>query len=306
MTFCGVESPSLPTPVEPFLPLDLEREIFETAAVQDKTMIPILLRVCHRVNNWVEPMLYRVLIIENEDNSHIAALRSKPPHFRQTMVRHVFIDFTSSAMKPVVEQLSDFYGIESLAIDGHQKEAPSAFLDTLHPRKLSLWVASDASQWAQSTLSRPIFSLVTHLELYHANDQENTSWEHWTTLASFPALTHLSLVKSLALGILQDALQHCQHLEIAIIAFWDPSFVDQALDLAQDPPVSDPRLVIMMVGNIMDDWTIGTQGGNDFWRRAETFVAQKRLGKLGSSYLSLLSNAIGLITTTGSQYFLGD
>jgi hypothetical protein len=38
--------------VEPFLPVELEREIFETAAMRHPKLIPTLLRVCHRVHVW--------------------------------------------------------------------------------------------------------------------------------------------------------------------------------------------------------------------------------------------------------------
>ncbi|KAJ7918208.1 hypothetical protein B0H13DRAFT_1869686 [Mycena leptocephala] len=53
------------TDVEPTLPLDLEREIFELAARQYPTSIPSYLRVCQRVHTWLEPFLYRVLNLDN-------------------------------------------------------------------------------------------------------------------------------------------------------------------------------------------------------------------------------------------------
>ncbi|KAJ6592363.1 hypothetical protein B0H19DRAFT_5072 [Mycena capillaripes] len=42
------------------LPLDLEREIFETAAIANSKLIPTLLLVCHRVHTWrVSELLQR-------------------------------------------------------------------------------------------------------------------------------------------------------------------------------------------------------------------------------------------------------
>ncbi|KAF8212834.1 hypothetical protein K438DRAFT_1170936 [Mycena galopus ATCC 62051] len=46
---------------EPVLPFDLEREIFERAALQYHKMIPTLLVLCRRIHRWLELFLYRVL-----------------------------------------------------------------------------------------------------------------------------------------------------------------------------------------------------------------------------------------------------
>ncbi|KAJ7150618.1 hypothetical protein C8R46DRAFT_1229550 [Mycena filopes] len=46
---------------EPRLPLDLERLIFETAALAHPASIPALMRIAWRVKSWTEPHLYRLV-----------------------------------------------------------------------------------------------------------------------------------------------------------------------------------------------------------------------------------------------------
>ncbi|KAK7058128.1 hypothetical protein R3P38DRAFT_2844480 [Favolaschia claudopus] len=270
--------------MHPFFPPELEREIFETAAIADEASIPILLRVCHRVRSWVEPLLYRVLIIYNEKDPYLLALRSKSTGFKRNAVRHVFVDYDEPQMTPgVIDVLSEFSGIESLVIDGYQEGNPPSSLDTLRPRRLSLWVPADASPWAQWALPRPLFSSVTHLELYRGRTDERTSWEYWNTLASLPALTHLCLVQSLAADILPEIMQHCSQLQLAIVAFWNQSFSDEAVSFAHNLPVTDLRVVVMVPESIQDTWLKSIRGEPDFWKRAEAFVAQKRRREIEST-----------------------
>ncbi|KAJ7804017.1 hypothetical protein B0H14DRAFT_3486778 [Mycena olivaceomarginata] len=50
-------------PVDPRLPLKQERLIFESAALLLPTGIPNLILVASRVKNWVEPLLYRTILL---------------------------------------------------------------------------------------------------------------------------------------------------------------------------------------------------------------------------------------------------
>ncbi|KAJ7887124.1 hypothetical protein B0H14DRAFT_2696630 [Mycena olivaceomarginata] len=47
----------------PKLPPELECTIFEIAALARPKMIPSLILVAHRVKHWVEPLLYRVIMV---------------------------------------------------------------------------------------------------------------------------------------------------------------------------------------------------------------------------------------------------
>ncbi|KAJ7436802.1 hypothetical protein B0H11DRAFT_2109245 [Mycena galericulata] len=77
----------------PSLPLEMEREIFETAALVHPGEIPTLLRVAHRVLVWIEPFLYKVIPASTHS---LTAIKSKPPRFLHNAVRHLLLDFTAT------------------------------------------------------------------------------------------------------------------------------------------------------------------------------------------------------------------
>ncbi|KAJ7472369.1 hypothetical protein B0H11DRAFT_2038757 [Mycena galericulata] len=77
-------------------PVELEREIFETAATLHRQSIPSLLRVARRVLIWIEPLLYKVIDFDSP-MVHAAhrAMRIKPASFFQDSVRHLMLSKSS-------------------------------------------------------------------------------------------------------------------------------------------------------------------------------------------------------------------
>ncbi|KAJ7095067.1 hypothetical protein C8R44DRAFT_813875 [Mycena epipterygia] len=49
--------------IAPRLPPELERLVFESAALSHATDIPNLILVAWRIKNWVEPLLYRAVLV---------------------------------------------------------------------------------------------------------------------------------------------------------------------------------------------------------------------------------------------------
>jgi hypothetical protein len=140
---------------------------------------------------------------------------------------------------------------------------------------------------AQSTLNQSLFLSITHLELFRGDDYDNgTTWEDWAQLATLPSLTHLCLSEPLARDILSPSVIACPRLVVAIGSFGD-SDQTNTREFAQGLTISDPRLVIMTILINKEDWEIGAQGGDDFWSRAEGFVARKRRGEIESALLSI-------------------
>ncbi|KAK7022377.1 hypothetical protein R3P38DRAFT_2960760 [Favolaschia claudopus] len=74
------------------LPTELERLVFEYAAV-NSSRIPTLLLVAHRVRVWLEPMLYDVLLFDGVKNieSVLKVMLSKPPSFLESAVHHFLL-----------------------------------------------------------------------------------------------------------------------------------------------------------------------------------------------------------------------
>ncbi|KAK7027834.1 hypothetical protein R3P38DRAFT_2940459 [Favolaschia claudopus] len=278
--------------MDPILPPELEREIFELAARQDQSIALTLLTVCHRVHSWVEPLLYRVLLVSGYLAPALLALKLKPAAFKKTAVRHVFIESYKGEIQ-AQDLLAELTGIESLVIDGYDTEELLPALDTMHIRKLNLCLPGrglTVSEWARVTLSRSVFLTVTHLELfYEPDDEEPLSWEDWSTLASLPTLTHLCLSSDLADGIFQPAVKNCQSIQVLIAGFWDSYLRDDAIEFVENLVVKDSRVVVMIIPGptFKQDWVLGARGGNDFWARAEAFLAGKRRGEIDSSVFLL-------------------
>ncbi|KAJ7015846.1 hypothetical protein C8F04DRAFT_1171182 [Mycena alexandri] len=256
-------------------PLDMEREIFETAAAVNPQTIPTLLRVCHRIHAWLEPLLYMVVIATKDDDPVFNAVRHKSPAFLQNAVRHVFLasDAIEAATKHLLPNSS---GITSLFLDAEVDLSLFDVLANTRVRRLNLSVPpSPHDQWAQSILKQPMFLSISHLDLYKDNST-HSNWDDWSLLASLPALTHLCFSKTLSVLILNNVLAECPRLRAVITAFWAEGEEDKALLFAGGLATNDPRAVVMAPSEYKEDWERGIRGGEDFWVRAEIFVAKKR------------------------------
>ncbi|KAJ7816012.1 hypothetical protein B0H13DRAFT_2293217 [Mycena leptocephala] len=92
----------------PTLTIDLEREVFEISALSRPKSIPTLMLVAWRVKTWVEPLLYRTIVvwrsarfaptpapIEGHPTFYrrtlIPIIKSKPTSFFRDSVRHLLI-----------------------------------------------------------------------------------------------------------------------------------------------------------------------------------------------------------------------
>ncbi|KAK7039949.1 hypothetical protein R3P38DRAFT_2902596 [Favolaschia claudopus] len=270
---------------DPYLPPELEHEIFEISAFQDQSSIPKLLRVCHRVHDWIEPLLYRVLVLSEDEDRSVLALQMKSIVFKELAVRHVYLQDGANALAATPVLLSQLPHVESLGMDGFASDQLLRVMDALHLRKLNFCVPIvDTSAWAQSIFSRPCFRSVTRLELFYEPLKESAqriAWEDWSGIAYLPALTHLCLQYQLAKNIIPSIVEHCQGLEIFIIAFWGRWGLRTSAELAANLPVNDQRVLVMRVGDpssFVKDWVQGVEYGDDFWSRAETFLAGKRGG----------------------------
>ncbi|KAJ7628261.1 hypothetical protein DFH06DRAFT_1226635, partial [Mycena polygramma] len=266
----------------PVLPIELEREIFRAAAVRDPKSIPTLLRVCHRVHTWLEPLLYTVLSILKWHTPMLSAVESKSALFLNAAVRHAYLYVHGAhALDKAANLLSKCSQIVNLAINGDVDSELLDLLDQMRPQKLDITAPRTSSSdwpWGLATLNRPFFRAVTHLSLCQTSwvAPWQRQWHGWGSLASLPALTHLSLSGDLSRDILPNVLAKCPRLIVAITVFWGDYEREKAIGFARDLIVRDPRIVVTVVPDYTEDWEIGARGGADYWVRAEEFVARKR------------------------------
>ncbi|KAJ7633578.1 hypothetical protein DFH06DRAFT_1222301 [Mycena polygramma] len=119
--------------LEPLLPVELEREIFEWAALLHPRSIPTFLRVARRFQIWLEPLLYRVICVDIPRLTYrdlftpgipslLNAIKSKPAGLFGA-VRHLFLCNVSledgiavlQACPGLVDLMVAFWGVRELS-----------------------------------------------------------------------------------------------------------------------------------------------------------------------------------------------
>ncbi|KAJ7759698.1 hypothetical protein B0H14DRAFT_3511338 [Mycena olivaceomarginata] len=118
----------------------------------------------------------------------------------------------------------------------------------------------------------PLFSRLTHLELM--DTLTNAVWEEWKGLTLIPNLTHLAFLIEKSLAIFQGVLAACPALWVLVFLHWESG----------DVSYEDTRFVCMPALPLSADWQIGARGGDDFWIRAEKFIAQRVSGQVDHKF----------------------
>ncbi|KAJ6454208.1 hypothetical protein C8R45DRAFT_628722 [Mycena sanguinolenta] len=273
-------------------PPELEREIFEATATLFPRFIPTLLRICHRVHVWIEPLLYRVAIISGPSRfTHwLKLVKSKAPLLR-IGVRHILIQiYPSGPMNDYKNLLTTCTGSINISIGGEIDLDFLRGLSEMRPRRLAFTVPGMFFTCGLDGFKHPLFESVTHLDLYcgSALAANGLNWETWSDLASIPALTHLALSYPIACSILSQVVSQCRRLAVAIVATYSWEHEREVtVSYAQNLGFADARVVVMILNaDYVADWELGACRGEDFWIRAEAFVNRKRAGEIEtSSYL---------------------
>ncbi|KAJ6454180.1 hypothetical protein C8R45DRAFT_628434 [Mycena sanguinolenta] len=244
---------------EPVLPLDLEREVFERAALQYPEMVPTFMLLCRRIHRWQELLLYRVLDLSQpavvgyisrvldsdlrvflaqrtQERTEQLIQEQRVPDGERTMflrntVRHIRL-YLPRALEWFHEGESKWQAISrilrfnpsvfELAIQMYSSTVPSReqVLKELRPTRLTLQFNRDYDDEVDPTT--PLFLRATHLTLLNTTGSTShpESWARWTPgLPAMPVLTHLCISDNIARGIFPTALTACSMLE-AMVVFW--------------------------------------------------------------------------------------
>ncbi|KAJ6499499.1 hypothetical protein DFH09DRAFT_1376043 [Mycena vulgaris] len=262
-------------PVSPTLPLDLERKIFELTALSRPVCIPNLMRVAWRVQHWVEPLLYRTLIVGPADT-----IDGIPPC---TFERFAHIANTKSAsfLHDSVRNLL----IVPIPID-HIKATLSAFTGVVN-----LWITSDLEASDCYTAVRfmtlrhfycdfrnfevesftQTFTHLTHLELFNGSDDDDPDPAPWASLTRLINLTHLAVDTSNVLSVCPYLLDACKSLRALIFLGPGPRYLPAKLQVL----AADPRSIGMRRNDYFGDWQRAILHGCDCWARADAFIAKR-------------------------------
>ncbi|KAF7300543.1 hypothetical protein HMN09_00939100 [Mycena chlorophos] len=275
---------------QPRLPPELEREIFETAAILHPGTIPALVATARRVQEWTEPMLFRVLRFKlgtPQTEAFLHALRTKPPDFAARSVRHIFFEALDRSV-PLAVGLEILQKCPGIVDFGTTKAFTGrAVLDALRGlpnlRVLTLGLSSLDSETDESLASA--LERVTHLTVL---DRDYPSIVK--LLPRLPRLTHFAMKHSTDHGgsplplpdpnIFADILSSCPHLHVLLITSAKSPF---PVIYPHGPPTSDPRLVFAFrdVGYVgfWSGWLAIAYGQDeDIWVLAEGIVKARVSG----------------------------
>ncbi|KAJ7617588.1 hypothetical protein DFH06DRAFT_1237397, partial [Mycena polygramma] len=208
------------------------------------TLSSTLLQLCHRV----EPLLYSVITIDDGDSPIFCAAETKSASFLHNAVRHVFLELPTKKMsEPRATLLSNCTGVTNPYFEGTLDIRFLDVLGTMPLRKLSFSAPRDVAE-KRRIMHYPILRSLTHLDLYESSGPDvnaSPTWEGWYALAALPALTHLCLSRQFSSNMLLHVIRESPCLVVAVLAFWGR-------------------------------FACGARGGDDFWIRAEAFIAGKR------------------------------
>ncbi|KAJ6582993.1 hypothetical protein DFH09DRAFT_1145100 [Mycena vulgaris] len=258
----------------PELPIELERDIFESTARawrMDPRLRLNLMLVARRVHTWVEPIIQEITILSG--NHAPATVRflnlidSKPAHFfRNVKALCLVYDIDRTKAARVLVVCTETRRL-ACWVDFDRAPRLPALIAVLPLRHLSIEFRHFV--WLLEHHSRsPWLEHLTHLDLIFWNLLSPTSFP---SLASLPSLTHVSVPLSRAMtpGAITTTLATCRILQVLVILSPyndDPMF--HAIGADQD------RRVVIQHGLVSaKDWLSSADGVADYWFRAEEVIA---------------------------------
>ncbi|KAJ7224024.1 hypothetical protein B0H12DRAFT_1240847 [Mycena haematopus] len=297
----------------PALPVELERAIFEIAAISRPRAIPKFMWL-HCVSKYggsllsdldqanflrvrVEPLLYRTLLLDSprlnlrDKNSPvtiecghlISLIHSKPPNFFRDSVRNLCLAHDLEEQEAII--LSTCSTIENLWLF---RQTRVNVLDFNLPLKHLHCTVERMFPSSQIDFTHRIFSSITHLEIFDIPRRIDP--DTWSALTRIPHLTHLAFNDPRFLPLCLALLSTWESLRVLLLVLdeqTDIHFLDNynATDLAQDR-----RFVVTVCVNYLHDWIKGIQIGCDYWSRAEDFIAKRLSGEINPLLCYMLNS----------------
>ncbi|KAF8161930.1 hypothetical protein K438DRAFT_1776210 [Mycena galopus ATCC 62051] len=186
----------------PFLPIDLERHIFEICARSRPALIPKLMLVAWRVKEWVEPLLYHTITFLEYAARAIdgypiftwrvllCAIATKPTSFFARSVRNVCLLAHDGLEADLETLLSVCTGVKNLAI------VPAIWRKLRERDRLVVPLTHLYTHLLDPllcTLSASSFTCITRLGVEQWQFSRSPSYaEMCAHLDHMPQLTHLS------------------------------------------------------------------------------------------------------------------
>ncbi|KAJ7138869.1 hypothetical protein C8R46DRAFT_604575 [Mycena filopes] len=283
----------------PVLPNDLQREILEISALSQPKSIAKLMRTSVAVKEWVEPLLYRAIAVELPPvmqgdipiftwSALVSAIHSKPASFFHHAVRYLAVLITDGRMVDLQLVLSVCTNLQHLALF-------PAYMQSIDEKILFLSIAPlPLTRLVTHLIDKMIYHLgPTHVAFTRLTHLELRMWTDSTPLvdvpllceniAQMPQLTHLSFADTTFLPLCRRVLDTCPALRVLVsfgILMMPINTPDHDYNEVLEDLAHDKRFVAMIEDEPgIGDWISGARGQEDYWERAEQFIAQRELGE---------------------------
>jgi hypothetical protein len=179
--------------------------------------------------------------------------------------------------------LSLFPGVENLWMFPYSDNIPRPACEIMSLKHLYCLLKDVQLLIPFNSFSRPLFTNITHLELFfdfhqHKEKQENRAAV--TGLGARPHLTHLGLNDTVLIPICVSTLEKYRSLHALFMLEIAPT--NPSLDLSI--LAVDPRFVIAQVDSYIDDWQTGALTGKDYWARADAFIEKRISGEVDREF----------------------
>ncbi|KAJ7203639.1 hypothetical protein GGX14DRAFT_300578, partial [Mycena pura] len=204
----------------PILPAELEKEIFEMTAYTRPSSIPRLMLVAHRVKIWVEPLLFRVIVLDRfsktptypmADDDDFSGIQSLPTSVLRDSVRHLFLHNMPNTVSQFI--LSASSAVEDLWIQTFEVNSfLLPFIGVLPLKRLYCNLKALFADKVQIDFGHSLFSRLTHLELLDLR-----ATDLYFDLALIPHLTHLAFNYPVFLDMSLTLLKTCKSLRVLVL-----------------------------------------------------------------------------------------
>ncbi|KAJ7233672.1 hypothetical protein C8J57DRAFT_1146022 [Mycena rebaudengoi] len=295
-------------PANSRLPPELEQIVFEFAALSHPTTIPKFMQVASRIKIWVEPLLYRTVLVCTRRARRtsrslqipgfpacpvsvlVHLIETKPRGFLQQSVKHLFLDESVFELEAETVQivLSVCTRVVNLFVSCFSS---TQALDLLAGFQCLRRLAIDVSDFMSvcAIEGTAFLHTFTHLQLHNT-----ISYFQYTGDPDLPKLTehvrglsrltHVAFDSELRHGGFYTALCSRARIQCIVCLNLEAYEIEAVAPLAED----DDRFVCINQNTpFREDWLRETNGGQDFWAVAEAFIAAKRAGKVDSDEYSI-------------------
>ncbi|KAJ7693439.1 hypothetical protein B0H17DRAFT_1060183 [Mycena rosella] len=268
------------------LPPDVHRAIFEMAGIVYPEEIPKLMAVSHAAYSWLEPLQFKVVALTpyTQRWPRYWPLWSMSPGFLRNTVRHLClhkIEYPVGGMLYTCTEVVDL-SLRPKARPPNDR-GPLFFLLLEQMKDLQrLSTDFDILLDGFERLTHPIFHNITHLTMF--NRIEGYGWDKWKDLAVLPSLTHLCMREIITPDMFHGVLDNCQTLKVFVnwfrAAAFDELQPEWLKQYCMNLGVTDVRFVMLEIQDWVYEWETGARKGENFWDRAEAFIAGKKRGAI--------------------------